>query len=119
MPKKPKCTFRFICDQTWEELHPTESETIKFCSHCAKDVHLCTNDDELTACADRKKCVCYDPTFYQRHKNGEKLTELEMSRDVYKTPEQTVGFITYESGDREEMSSEEKRKLRDAFKRTK
>jgi len=41
-----------------------------------------------------------------------------MSREVYKTPEHTVGFITYESGDREEMSGEEKRKLRDAFKRT-
>ena len=51
------CTFTFKCPTTWEQLSRTDDRHVRFCGQCARTVHLCATDDELTRHARDRHCV--------------------------------------------------------------
>jgi len=59
---EPKCTFRFVCDKSWNDLELTESRDKRFCKDCERFVFLCENYPQLQACGARGDCVCYLPS---------------------------------------------------------
>ncbi len=59
------CVFAFKCTAKWEELDETADDSIKFCQECQKEVHYCSDDDELVTAVRLNRCVAIekDPCF--------------------------------------------------------
>ena len=56
------CTFAFKCNARWEQLEPTESDDIRFCDDCQKEVFLCLDDEMLVKNVMLNRCVAiYKP----------------------------------------------------------
>lgn len=56
------CFFAYKCSTNWGELEDTGKEKIRFCSECAKEVHFCENDKELTQAVRNNYCVAFEKT---------------------------------------------------------
>ena len=51
------CIFGFKCDKNWADLTHTESDGVRFCQSCQKEVFFCESDDELVKCVRLNRCV--------------------------------------------------------------
>jgi len=51
------CIFGFKCDKNWGELTRTESDEVRFCQSCQKEVFFCESDDELVRYVRLNRCV--------------------------------------------------------------
>jgi len=49
--------FIFRCPQTWNQLDDTESEDIKFCAACHRNVYFCDNDEDTLFHAKLGHCI--------------------------------------------------------------
>jgi len=63
------CEFIFKCDKTWESLSETPNPKVRDCVACGKQVHFCTTQKQVLACAKKQKCVCYAPIDTRRFTN--------------------------------------------------
>jgi hypothetical protein len=76
------CVFAFKCDAVWEEMEINEiddyinSEYVRFCNTCQKEVFLSTNDDDLLKNVRLNRCVAIN-----RNLNG--LTIIESGEVSY------------------------------------
>ena len=70
------CVFAFKCDAVWEEMevHETDdfvnSDAVRFCDICQKEVFLSTNDDDLLKNIKLNRCVAIN-----RNLNGSTIIE--------------------------------------------
>lgn len=79
--------FSFRCPKVWENLAPTEDETVRHCTECDQNVHLCTTDEETLVHARAGHCIA------RQLPDESELVEMWLGRmDVEKvdlgTPEQ-------------------------------
>ena len=63
------CEFIFKCDKTWESLSATKNPKVRDCDACGKQVHFCTTQHQVLACAKKQQCVCYAPIDTSRFEN--------------------------------------------------
>ena len=56
-PKLRNCSFKFECDQVWDNLEETKSNKIKHCTKCDEDVHLIEDVWDLTWAINANYCV--------------------------------------------------------------
>ena len=63
------CEFIFKCDRTWESLSETPNPKVRDCDACGKQVHFCTTQKQVLACAKKQQCVCYVPIDTRRFTN--------------------------------------------------
>ena len=54
------CVFSFKCSAVWEQLEDTDSETVRFCQDCQREVHYCDTDDELVTAVKLNRCVAFE-----------------------------------------------------------
>lgn len=61
------CTFAFKCQAKWNSLIKTDSEGIRFCNDCQREVHFCEDDDELVRSIRLNKCVAIykDDSYFE------------------------------------------------------
>lgn len=48
---------KYNCPKNWEDLEPTENESVKHCSSCDKDVYYCRSDTETLEHAKIGNCI--------------------------------------------------------------
>jgi hypothetical protein len=53
------CPNIVICDQRWENLHPTDIEGTRLCGECEKEVALCKDWDHFNELEEQGFCVAY------------------------------------------------------------
>jgi hypothetical protein len=51
------CPWGFKCEKTWAGLIATDTENIRFCDACDKEVHLCDTKEELADSVLLNRCV--------------------------------------------------------------
>jgi len=51
------CVQATRCDAKWENLQETSDLSVRFCTDCQKDVHLCKDDQELATAIQLKRCA--------------------------------------------------------------
>jgi hypothetical protein len=51
------CRSAFKCDKSWDELVPTNSDSVRHCRDCVKDVYLCRTIGEICSATSEGKCV--------------------------------------------------------------
>jgi len=56
-PTLRNCSFKFECDQVWDNLEETKSKKIKYCTKCNEDVHLVEDGWDLTRAINANYCV--------------------------------------------------------------
>ena len=49
--------FRKKCPQLWENLKPTENESVKFCDECSQNVYYAQTDQEAISYAEQGFCI--------------------------------------------------------------
>mgnify|MGYP000500512664 FL=1 len=49
--------FSFLCPKTWQSLESTNTETIRFCPSCQKNVYWCTTPAEVRAYGAKGLCI--------------------------------------------------------------
>jgi hypothetical protein len=49
--------FRYQCPWEWEALEQTESETVRFCNTCNRNVYFCSTDEETISHAELGHCI--------------------------------------------------------------
>ncbi len=54
------CIFAFKCTAVWDELDDTADESIRFCQDCQKEVHYCSDDDEMVTAVRLNRCVAIE-----------------------------------------------------------
>lgn len=55
------CTFEYKCSLDWNNLEKSESNDIRFCSNCEKNVYFAHSQSELNQFASEGKCVAFNP----------------------------------------------------------
>jgi hypothetical protein len=56
-PKLRNCSFKFECNQMWDNLIETKSRKIRHCTKCDEDVHLIEDGWDLTRAINANYCV--------------------------------------------------------------
>lgn len=59
--KAKQYVFKFECAEVWETLTETETENIRHCGRCDKNVHLVQNGGEFTDNAAKGNCIYFPP----------------------------------------------------------
>jgi hypothetical protein len=54
------CKLAVRCDKQWADMSPTDSENIRHCATCKRDVVLCTNRKEFQEAVRLDQCVALD-----------------------------------------------------------
>ena len=54
------CRFAFKCDRKWDDLTETREGEIRFCNVCEKEVHFCSDDQELARNVRLNRCVAFN-----------------------------------------------------------
>ena len=54
-----QCDMRLICPQRWGKLQKTDDANVRHCQVCARDVHYCRDEVELTSAIKAKHCVAF------------------------------------------------------------
>jgi hypothetical protein len=62
------CEFSFKCDAQWDEMGKTETENVRFCDACQKEVYRCDTDEELIRAIRSNLCVAI-PSPYPREED--------------------------------------------------
>jgi uncharacterized protein (TIGR02996 family) len=83
---KCQIRFRFQCPKRWEKLTPTESDAVRFCKSCKKNVYHCGSLDEARDHAWQGDCVAIDSRL------AREPGDLEDERN---TEGQLMGFINF------------------------
>jgi hypothetical protein len=55
-----RCTFKFKCPKTWNELAVTEDNAVRFCTHCESNVHWVDDEAQLLVFAKEGACVAFN-----------------------------------------------------------
>jgi hypothetical protein len=53
------CSWGYKCEKTWGSLIVTDSDTIRFCDACEKEVYLCKTKRELADSVLLNRCVAF------------------------------------------------------------
>lgn len=64
-PRDIRCRFKFICSRKWQDFESTESDDIKFCTHCEQSVYMAKTMEDFDQFAEERKC-----TYWAGSKNG-------------------------------------------------
>lgn len=64
-PTDIRCRFKFICARKWQDLESTDSEDVKFCTHCDQPVYLAKTMEDFDQFAEERKC-----TYWAGSKDG-------------------------------------------------
>lgn len=64
-PMDIRCRFKFVCSRKWQDFESTESDDVKFCTHCEQPVYLAKTVEDFDQFAEEKKC-----TYWAGSKNG-------------------------------------------------
>ena len=59
------CRFKFICSRKWQDLESTDSEDVKFCTHCEQSVYLAKTIEVFDQFSEERKC-----TYWAGSKDG-------------------------------------------------
>lgn len=59
------CPMAYECSADWFQLRPTERHDVRHCTTCERDVHFCTDQQQLNDHAAQQHCVA----FYEGHPN--------------------------------------------------
>ena len=51
------CNFLLKCPAYWDELGPTDQESVRYCGACERMVFMCNTQDELRVRIDQNDCV--------------------------------------------------------------
>ena len=52
-----RCRFKFICSRKWQDLESTDSEDVKFCTHCEQSEYLAKTMEDFDQFAEERKCT--------------------------------------------------------------
>lgn len=58
--------FRKRCPQLWENLKETESEAVRFCEECSKNVYYAKTDQEAIGYAEQGFCIAKEKIVEQQ-----------------------------------------------------
>lgn len=58
--------FKFLCLKTWQSLEPTDTEEIRYCPTCQKNVHWCKTSEEFQAYAEKGRCIAVSSVTYTK-----------------------------------------------------
>ncbi|MCE9568270.1 MAG: TIGR02996 domain-containing protein [Planctomycetes bacterium] len=58
--------FDTVCDKRWDEMIPTDSDTVRFCERCQEAVHYCDTIVTAREHAQRGHCVAVDLGIIRR-----------------------------------------------------
>ena len=89
--KTTRCSFDFVCDQKWEDLERTESDSVRNCNQCSKSVTKCRSLEEILDCARNGKCIVYDAGYMLKHMEPD---ERELFLNEQKTRDEYLSGIT-------------------------
>jgi hypothetical protein len=64
-PMDVRCRFKFVCSRKWQDFETTESDDVKFCTHCEQPVYLAKTVEDFDQFAEEKKC-----TYWAGSKDG-------------------------------------------------
>jgi hypothetical protein len=62
----------------WDDLAPTDTPSVRHCTECDKDVHLCNSTPELVDAIRKNLCVCIpaeEVESYTADETSEKATK--------------------------------------------
>lgn len=59
-PRGYQVRFDYVCDRRWEDLKPTEDQTVRFCDSCKQDVHYCDTIIKARGHAWDRHCIAVD-----------------------------------------------------------
>jgi hypothetical protein len=65
--------FSFQCPKTWQSLELTNTETVRFCTACQKNVYWCETPAEVQAHAQQDQCIAVLSAIYLRSFPSEEL----------------------------------------------
>jgi len=51
------CQIKFQCPKTWQSLEGADTDDVKFCGECKKNVHYCHNEQDLMQAMQNDWCV--------------------------------------------------------------
>ncbi len=51
------CRFAFTCPQQWSKLQPTETDDVRHCAACNRDVHLALTEADLRRHCEQGHCI--------------------------------------------------------------
>ncbi|WP_101102115.1 hypothetical protein [Macromonas bipunctata] len=76
------CPMAYECSADWLKLLPTEHHDVRNCTTCQRDVHFCTDQQQLDTHADQQHCVA----FYEGHPNipRERPPEMRLGIPSYR-----------------------------------
>jgi hypothetical protein len=52
-----RCRFEFICPQQWSKLQPTETDDVRHCAACNRDVHLALTEADVRRHSEQGRCI--------------------------------------------------------------
>jgi uncharacterized protein YxeA len=64
-PRIIRCRFKFVCARKWQDLESTESDDVKFCTHCEQSVYMAKTIEVFDQLSDERKC-----TYWAGSKDG-------------------------------------------------
>ena len=53
--------FAYPCNKSWDRLIATDTQDVKYCNECRKNVYLALDEKELTKRKELKQCVSWRP----------------------------------------------------------
>jgi hypothetical protein len=83
-PYVRNCTFKFECDQLWENLQETDDDLVKQCQKCNERVYLVKDAWDLTLALDKNRCVAIPRVLIIQSKTVKKthnLGQLSLRRE--------------------------------------
>ena len=51
---------RLTCPKLWDDLEPTDSERVRFCSSCESNVHHVITDEEIGRAIREDQCIAWE-----------------------------------------------------------
>lgn len=61
------CHFRYRCHMEWDDLDATNLNTVRHCTICDKNVHLCTTQESLARAVVANLCVAIPADIVAHH----------------------------------------------------
>ena len=58
------------CPKQWDDLEPTDSERVRFCSSCERNVHHVITDEEIGRAIREDQCIAWEVPTEIRQKYG-------------------------------------------------
>ena len=61
---------QLTCPKLWDALEPTDTERVRFCSSCERDVHHVITDEEIGRAIREDHCIAWEVPTEIREKYG-------------------------------------------------